>query len=328
MSTSFPPFLFFRRGLKVAWVDAGDGYIWFEKEPTAAQKKKIEKLCPKPLNEEFIWIGPLLCYGSFEYGYYLGVKNTYGKKVSWGAMLENYAKAIEDWALAVHKIVPISFLSGPEKVYAQDEWERFSLDQLQRVSEIVQTYLQKHLKKCLAGHDDSAYLLGLFLQFLVAETKMMKDEPEVVLAIKEKLLALKREIKKSPVVLEQFYKKHQKIIAEKSGDKFDREEAYNQCMWAAFELNDSVKIEESVQPVLKILQKQPSYFGFWKSYIYLNLARYYARKQDHGKVIDYLKKGIRIKAKDAKAFNEIAHGDADYKWIEKDPEFQKLFPVK
>ncbi len=124
------PFYYFRH-----WVDGqsenAQGFMWFQKEVNASERKEIEKKCPKPFRRNLEWGKFFLSFASDEFGYQEVVQEIYGENpddFEWShSTKEKFQSALDQWAKETHKISPLLFVIGPENEHTIDAWEGASL---------------------------------------------------------------------------------------------------------------------------------------------------------------------------------------------------------
>lgn len=304
--------------------DDAEGFIWFLQPPTASIRKKIAALCPPPLARSMTWTDTFLSYGSDEYGYPWDVRKTYRPKGgTWRDMQGAYRVAFDTWLRKTHDLAPILFAIGPERSKRYSPEETQSLEALPAIATALGMWIDKRFAKEVEKDPDIVETVERIL-FLLGKVERSDTTAKETA---ERFRILKGALRKSPAYQEAAYLSYDRKIQHAQTRKIpkdDLEEAYSQTLYMALEKHDDAKIAIAGQRILDILKTKPSYFSsIYKFYIYLNMARYFARKGNHAQSMAFLKRSARITQKDPEALDELLE-DEDYAWAKDREEFATL----
>jgi hypothetical protein len=123
-------------------------FIWFEREVTVKEQKKIMKDCPEPVNFVCHWGKEFVYFGSDGDTYDWGIAYHYLKKINgtepdeedvmdgdcYEEVLPLFQKDLEDWINKVNKIVPVVLFKGPNCNDEGDVWGEWSKENIYKTS--------------------------------------------------------------------------------------------------------------------------------------------------------------------------------------------------
>ena len=149
------PFIFLNNGKakdKYSFQGEKECLIWFKNEVPEEMRKKIEKLCPKPLHQTMQWGRKQLYNYSITdedeiFGYYLKKLKLQQSSEEYELLIEKaldeFAAEIEQWALKVHEIAPLSFFIGVDRITGS-EWDTWSKEKFTDIQQELETFSQSN----------------------------------------------------------------------------------------------------------------------------------------------------------------------------------------
>jgi hypothetical protein len=193
------PFLFVNHGpLDVDCIDKCEEiFLWFTREVTPAERKRIEAGCPEPISSFSHWDRTFCYFGSHGDVYDGAITMGYAPAAVRKALeradpardakawqrayqramdhfegsLAAYCEDVERWAREVHAIVPIAVLWGPHGADEDDPWNRYSRE---RFAEVMYERIRTCKPLGSAGKEHLGYIRGMCGDLLTAPKRSGK----------------------------------------------------------------------------------------------------------------------------------------------------------
>lgn len=184
-------------------------FIWFKREVTKKEQKKIIKNCPPPLNCVLCWGKEFLYFGSGGDTYDFEIMQTYASEESMAFnQLEDmeeeemeeylaetdfestyetamqkaipiYTKALEDWIMEVHEIVPIVFFNAPNNPEEQDDWAVWSEEHLYNATlPYIKNYKEKYPQIFECENEELrffGYIFNFLCHYIKTENRVLAE---------------------------------------------------------------------------------------------------------------------------------------------------------